>query len=81
MMINFTFGQNLKSIPQPYLINSSDHDTLLLLKRQVNGCLKKLELAKKDMMIFDSLKYQEYEKRMLKNITILINEIKLHEDR
>ena len=81
MMITFTFGQDLNSIPQPYVINSSDHDTILLLKRQVNGGLKKLELAKKEMMIVDSVKYKEYEKRMLYNISNLINEIKFYEDR
>jgi hypothetical protein len=81
MMTTYSFGQNSSSIPQPYVINSLDHDSLLLLKKQVNGGIKKLELAKKEMKIVDSVKYNAYEKRMLNKISNLINEIETYEDR
>ena len=58
-----------------------DHDSILILKKQVNGGIKKLELAKKEMMIVDSVKYIAYEKRMLNKISNLINEIESYEDR
>lgn len=75
------FGQNSNSILKPYVINSLDHDSVLLLKKQVNGGIKKLELAKKEMMIADSVKFIAFEKRMLNKISNLINEIESYEDK
>ena len=81
MITTIFFGQSSNSIPKPYVINSLDHDSILILKKQVNGGIKKLELAKKEMMIVDSVKYIAYEKRMLNKISNLINEIESYEDR
>jgi hypothetical protein len=78
-----TNAQTLNSIDliNPYIIESNDSDTLKLLKTQINGCLKKLELANKEWSSSDSTAYFKYVNMTNQRIKFLIKEINRNESK
>ena len=72
-------SSNSIDLIKPYVIEINDSDSLKTLKTQVNGCLKKLELAKKEFSSNDSVAYFKYLNLTNQRIKFLIKEINRNE--
>tara|TARA_B100001093_G_scaffold325975_1_gene310997 strand:+ start:6273 stop:6560 length:288 start_codon:yes stop_codon:yes gene_type:complete len=70
---------NSIDLMEPYVIEIDDSDSLKILKTQINGCLKKLELAKKEYSANDSIAYFNYLNLTNQRIKFLIKEINRNE--
>ena len=68
-----------KVVPLVSLIHSVD--SLKLLKTQINGSIRKIELAKAEIYNQDSARYYAYEEKMYKKILLLIEKKEIYESK
>ena len=74
-------SSNSIDLAKPYVIEIDDSDSLKTLKTQINGCLNKLELAKKEYSAIDSIAYFKYVNLTNQRIKFLIKEINRNESK
>ena len=84
-ILNFQFNaqsnNNSIELIKPYKIEINDDDSLKLLKTQINGSIRKIELAKDEIYNQDSARYYAYEEKMYKKILLLIEKKEIYESK
>jgi hypothetical protein len=66
---------------KPYKIEINDDDSLKLLKTQINGSIRKIELAKAEIYNLDSARYNVYAEKMYNKILLLIEKKEIYESK
>lgn len=86
--INFILTQNLSAqdlsnnnLLYTQSIEINDSDSVIYFKKSINGCIKKIELAKEELYISDSVRFINYRNNMLGRIKLLIKEKNKYEDK
>jgi hypothetical protein len=78
LVINFILTVNLNAqdlsndnLLEPMSIEVSDSDSTIFYKKSINGCIKKIELAKDELYKTDSSRFFSYKNNMINRIKLL----------
>ena len=78
---NAQSNNNSMELIKPYKIEINDDDSLKLLKTQINGSIRKIEIAKTEIYNQDSARYNAYAKKMYNKILLLIEKKEIYESK
>ena len=78
---NAQSNNNSMELIKPYKIEINDDDSLKLLKTQINGSIRKIELAKAEIYNLDSARYNVYAEKMYNKILLLIEKKEIYESK